>query len=663
MMAGSALHMDVEMSGCLAALCLALLVAGASVTARWRGDRRRRAAWRALAAAVGKAAAGGPEVAASLPRGTEPDAARLAGAIDEALRARAPARPASAAKEADRDRLYRLVTENASDVILQLDPEFRVVYVSPSLLAVLGFQPAHAVGKTLFDLVREEDRAEAQEVLGTVGRHRPQAELVARFNRRDGTAIWVEARCRFLIGSGAIIVVLRDIHLRKTAEDHLAETRHDLERMAREDVLTGLPNRRAFLEAAARDHAVAGESCAVLIVDLDRFKQVNDLYGHGVGDRVLVEMAQRLRQVVPPHALLARLASDEFAVLTAAGETRARLVQVAQAIIGAVCRPVRDDGVVVEIGATVGISMSPEGGQDAVALLGTADMAMYAAKRAQAGQVRVFDPELSRVMRLQAELKGDLRQAIADGEIVPFYQQIMHLPATGQAPVLTGFEALARWQHPRKGLIPPDLFIPIAEASGLIGALFDSLLDQVCADMSRWPEHVRVAMNVSGLQLRDETLPARILARLHAARIAPQRLEIEVTENALVADTALGRDILVALRDAGMSTALDDFGTGYSSIYHLRELVFDKIKIDKSFVAGVTENPQWLGYVAGIVQLGKAVGMEVAAEGVEDAAALQLLRDAGCSYAQGYLFSRPVAADAVQVRGPGRSMAAARGPH
>ncbi|KQP31819.1 diguanylate cyclase [Methylobacterium sp. Leaf104] len=412
------------------------------------------------------------------------------------------------------------------------------------------------------------------------------------------------------------------------------------ESVARHDAMTGLANRRLFRESlAARIRTTTGVPLvAVMLIDLDRFKPVNDVHGHAAGDAVLCVIADRLRALAPTGSLVARLGGDEFAVLLDHGGDPENLARLAQATIASVSQPIAWTQSRLKIGATIGIATASEESRTAEALLHAADVAMYQGKRDGRGTFRFFHLDMGHALKARATLEGELRVGIDRGEIEPFYQPVVALPGRE----LIGFEVLARWNHPRLGMLSPAEFITLAEETGLIGDLTWSLMRQACRDARAWPSHLQLAINISPLQLRDPHLPKQILGILNEAGFAPGRLEIEITETALVNDLEAARTALQALQTFGVRIALDDFGTGYSSLYHLRELQFDKLKIDRSYVESMRLSSERAKLVDAIIALGSSLGLLTTAEGIESGTSVDWLAGQGCTYGQGYLFGKPM---------------------
>lgn len=420
--------------------------------------------------------------------------------------------------------------------------------------------------------------------------------------------------------------------------------------LARHDTLTGLPNRRVFSEEIEKAMGRVNRglaSYAVLMIDLDHFKPVNDLHGHATGDLVLREVANRLKEVCRKNDVVARLGGDEFAIVSevkAKEESPANAaLHLANRVIAAVGEPIRVTGLSLKVGASVGISLCPADGVDGETLLHAADIAMYRAKREAQGTYRFFEQSMDTDLRERAELETDLRRAVAEGQIQPYYQPIIDLAQNH----MFGFELLARWPHPTKGMLQPDLFIPIAEELGIISDLTYGLLRAACQDAKSWPADFTLSINISPIQLKDLTLPAKLLAILTQGGFPPGRLEVEITESALVSDLASAKTILTSLQNLGVKIALDDFGTGYSSMYHLRELRFDKIKIDRSFIQSMRSNSESAKIVNAILGLTKSLGLSTTAEGIEDAELMLQMNEKGVEFGQGFYFGKPMPAAAA----------------
>lgn len=419
------------------------------------------------------------------------------------------------------------------------------------------------------------------------------------------------------------------------------------------DLLTGLPNRRRFceeLEAALADGRQSGLDHALLLIDLDRFKAVNDAQGHPAGDELLRLVGERLRDVLRDDRRVGRLGGDEFAFLLCcdpAGVDRPQAdpAVVAGRIVDALAKPFILTGAVVQVGASVGIGLTRVEDRGIGDLMHRADVGLYRAKAEGRGCFRFFEQGTDARVRAMAQLESELRQAVSDEAVVPHFQPLIDL-GTGH---LVGVEMLARWPHPTRGMVSPAEFIPLAEDGGLIGPMTVSLLRQGCRAAGSWPAHVTLASNLSPMQLRDANLPATIANVLAETGFPAARLELEVTESALVGDLVLARRLLEEIRALGVRLALDDFGTGYSSLRHLQLLPFDRLKIDQSFVGAMVADKESAKIVSAVVGLGHSLGLSTVAEGVETEEVAALLRGLGCDVGQGWLFGRPVPAHRIDA--------------
>ena len=462
-----------------------------------------------------------------------------------------------------------------------------------------------------------------------------------------GYGLWGVIFLGFLMSFAlGIASVMKSVRLRREMRAREAAEQNALS-IARRDALTALPNRRMLIEtveAATAANPLRTPS-SVILIDLDRFKPVNDVYGHAAGDAVLCEVAERLTALLPKGAIAARLGGDEFSIFLPEEARSGELIRFAQQTITRLSDPIYWEGARIDVGATIGIALFPGDGEDAEALLRAADIAMYRAKREGRGTFRFYEQRMDEELKERVTLEIALRSAIQAGQIRPHYQPLVDL-ATHR---LLGFEVLARWYHPQRGIIPPDVFIPLAEDTGVITELCYSLLRQACLDARSWPARLGLSVNISPCQFKDRLLAARLLSILRETGFDPRRLEIEITESALTNDLDVTRATLGVLQSAGVSIALDDFGTGYSSRYHLRELKFDKIKIDRSFVQSL-ENEESAKIISAIIGLGNSLGILTTAEGIENRRNSEWLADRGCTYGQGYLFGAPVpATDAARL--------------
>ncbi len=410
--------------------------------------------------------------------------------------------------------------------------------------------------------------------------------------------------------------------------------RREARRAARHDVLTGLANRRAFVDHLS---GMTGGTSVVMMLDLDRFKAINDLHGHGCGDFVLDEFARRIVAECAQGDFAARLGGDEFALAFALGTTAEAAERCARRLLTSMEKPMQFQGKTLKTGVSIGLARfdpkyTPRAG------LHLADQALYAAKREGRGQLAWYDAELDRSAHDRRMLEDDLRKAVEAGDITPYFQPVFDI-STNQ---LCGFEALARWHHESRGMVPPDVFIEIAEDAGLIASLGWSILEQSCRAASEWDDTLKLAVNFSPTQFRDPNLVETVHKVLKKCDYDPHRLEIEVTENAIMLDFDLAARSIAQLRELGITLALDDFGTGFSSLSNLRKLPFDRIKIDRSFVSDIRDRPEDQKIVAGILALANGLELAVTAEGIESVGDLSFLQGMACQLGQGYHIARPL---------------------
>lgn len=432
------------------------------------------------------------------------------------------------------------------------------------------------------------------------------------------------------------------------AESAFAEKQDEVTRLALHDPLTGLANRRYLqmqLEGAMARAARDQSGFALLMIDLDGFKPVNDRHGHAAGDEVLMEISRRLNSLVRKGEIVARLGGDEFVVVLNPSVAGDAPIRAAHRLIARLSESIVLPQGEVRVSASVGVAFYPTDGNHTDDLIRKADVALYRAKNEARGDVRFFQQSMDEDVREREALELDLRTAIATGAIVPYFQPLIDL-ASGQ---LTGFEVLARWPHSTRGLIPPTTFIPIAEDSGQIDALTVRVMRTALLAASQWDPKLTMAVNIAPQQLKSDTLIERLLGVLRETGFPPERFEIEITENALIGDLELARRIVLGLKAHGIRVALDDFGTGYSSLSHLSELPFDKLKIDRSFIHTMHGRPESATIVNAIIGLGRSLNMPTTAEGIESAADAELLTRLGCNVGQGFLYSRPVPAHEVQA--------------
>lgn len=462
-----------------------------------------------------------------------------------------------------------------------------------------------------------------------------QAGLTFRHVKADGSIIDVALFSRRLTheGTPAILIAAIDITERKRAEARIAH-------MAHHDALTDLPNRvllRLKMEELLRRSMRSGEGFATLCIDLDNFKNVNDALGHSCGDQLLKCCADRIRSVLRDDDVAARLGGDEFAVILADCTSPEAASDVAQRLIDVISGRYQIDGHEVLVGASIGIAMSPGDGEESDRLLKNADIALYQAKADGKHAYRFFKAEMNARIQARHRLEMDLRAAIANSNLEVHYQPLVDLATN----IISGFEALVRWNHPTRGYVPPVEFIPVAEETGLIGQLGAYVLRRACTDATQWPEHVRLAVNLSPVQFRVGNILQSVKDALTSSGLTATRLELEITETVLLERADHVMSTLHALRDLGVRISMDDFGTGYSSLSYLRSFPFDKIKIDRSFIKDLKSNPESRAIVGAILSLGNSLGIATTAEGIETSDDLTCLKAGGCGQGQGYYFSKP----------------------
>jgi len=420
----------------------------------------------------------------------------------------------------------------------------------------------------------------------------------------------------------------------------------EAKKLARHDPLTGLPNRRFFVETLGDVllTTTADSMAAVLMLDLDGFKSINDAYGHAVGDRALVEFAGRVSAIMRSGAVFTRIGGDEFAVIISNIKSVDTPTALARRITAAVAEPFMLDQIAASVGVGIGIAIAPSDGMDPELLVQRADRALYRAKAEGRSCIRFFEPQMDAHVERRVAIENELRAAVAAKVIVPYYQPVVAFEGRR----VVGFEALARWKSEKFGWVAPDLFITVAEEIGIISELGDQLLRQACRDAGAWPSDLTLAFNISGIQLRDPTIGLRVLAILAETGFSPRRLELEITETALVDNLRIAQDVTNQLRQAGVRIALDDFGTGYATLSQLLSLKLDRIKIDRTFVDRLGKYKESTTIVRAVLGLAHGFELETTAEGIESDEQLSLLKADGCLEGQGYLFSKAVPANEVR---------------
>ncbi|KTE17353.1 EAL domain-containing protein [Sphingopyxis sp. H115] len=520
------------------------------------------------------------------------------------------------------------------------DAKGRLTYITDSVARLMGRTRATLLGTMFTDLFLPADsHGERQRTLPFLLTRQSKFEELPLRSAFEGDGRWwaISGRPQF---DGDRFTGYRGSGTDITAQRRSAE---DASRLALYDSLTGLANRFNIskkLDTTLAAFSQQQRACAIMLLDLDRFKQVNDTLGHPAGDALLKQVAERLLKIVGDKEMVSRLGGDEFQIILPDIEDRGKLGDMAADIIASLSQPYSVEGSRCIIGASVGVAIAPFDGVSSDDLVRNADLALYAAKGNGRGRFAFYSSDLHQAAEQRRALEEDLRDALARGEIELRYQPVVHAKSN----IVTGVEALVRWTHPERGLISPAVFIPIAEEANLIWQLGEWVLRKACEDASRWPGDMRVAVNVSPIQFANADLPKVVANALAATGLAPDRLELEITESVFLGDSAETGRMFKALKGLGVRLALDDFGTGYSSLGYLQTAPFDKIKIDQSFVRGATEpESRNSAIIAAIVALAEALEMETTAEGIESLDQLDLIRRLNVSHVQGYVYSKPVA--------------------
>jgi diguanylate cyclase (GGDEF)-like protein len=533
--------------------------------------------------------------------------------------------------------LFEAATNNMSQGLLMFNAEGRLVICNKRYLEMYNLSPEQArPGATVRDLLDLRIAngtfvGDPEEYQATMWQSLAQGKTVSQILEvPDGRIIAMQRRP---MDNGGWVVTHEDITERRRAEQQI-------EHMAHHDALTDLPNRTLLRHrlAEAISKLSAGRRAAVLYLDLDHFKTVNDTLGHPIGDELLCAVADRLRNCVRENDLVARVSGDEFAIIQTGIAQADDTVQLARRIRETLRVPHELQGHVVITDCSIGIAVTPDDGTEPDVLMKNADMGLYRAKDDGRGTYRFFEPGMDTRMQARRRLELDLRNAMTNQEFEIHYQPIVDLRTN----TITAFEALLRWRHPERGMISPAEFIPVAEEIGLIVAIGDWVIRRACIDAASWPSNVRIAVNLSPTQLANPNIVQTIVSAFSTARLRPERLEVEITEAVLMQNTDTMLATLHQLRALGLRISMDDFGTGYSSLSYLRSFPFDKIKIDRCFIKGLENGAESAAIVQAVAQLARSLNMTTTAEGVETSQQLKLVRSLGCTEMQGYLFSRPV---------------------
>jgi diguanylate cyclase (GGDEF)-like protein/PAS domain S-box-containing protein len=538
-----------------------------------------------------------------------------------------------------------LITQRAAidqaTIVTTTDVEGRITYVNGTFCQVSGYSREELLGKN-HNILNSGTHSEEffRDMYWRITRGEIWRGEICN-KAKNGALYWVDTTIvPRLDASGkpiAYMAIRVDVTARKEAQTQIAH-------IARHDALTDLSNRTVFVEEIERLLSRLhrhGETFSVFMLDLDRFKDVNDSLGHSAGDALLKETARRLKASLRETDVLARLGGDEFAIIqTSNNDQREDAIALAIRIIECLDDPFKIEGNMLNIGTSIGIALAPEDGTDSNNLMKRADMALYRAKAEGRNGYAFFDPAMTAQADARHTLENDLRRAIANKELELHYQPVIDVKTCK----LCAVEALVRWRHPRKGFISPDQFIPVAEATGLIIPLGEWVLQQACADAVTWPAHVKVAVNLSPVQFKKSNLMDVAICALVESGLPPQRLEVEITETVLLENEGKNMTVMRQLKNLGISIALDDFGTGYSSLKYLTMFPFDKIKIDKSFTLNMTKSPASAAIIATVLSLGRSLDIATTAEGVETKQDFESLRVSGVNFVQGFLFSRAVPA-------------------
>jgi len=539
-------------------------------------------------------------------------------------------------------RLLHAVLDNMPQGVSMFDAEARLVFCNHRYVDMYGLSAELTKpGCNFHDVLAE--RVRARTFSGNPDQH--LAELKAKVaagstfanvvTLDDGRAFSVVNKP---LADGGWVATHEDVTERRRAEQQIVH-------MARHDALTDLPNRVLLREQLEHElkRVKRGEIIAMLCLDLDHFKSVNDTLGHPIGDELLKLVADRLRGCTREPDTIARLGGDEFAIIMTQLRQPSDAAVLARRIRASISRPYQVDGHQIVSDISIGISIAPVDGTEPDQLLKNADMALYGAKGDGRGTYRFFEADMDRRMKERRDLEMDLRQALSNGEFELHYQPLVNL----QTNEITAFEALLRWKHPGKGLISPADFIPIAEETGLIVSIGEWVLRTACQETANWPSHVKVAVNLSPAQLKTKNLVSIVKSALADCGMAPERLQLEITETMLMQNTFATLAMLHELRKLGVQIAMDDFGTGYSSLSYLRSFPFDKIKIDRSFIQDLANGAEPRAIVHAVAGLAKCLNMISTAEGVETQQQLDTLQAVGCTEMQGYLFSKAKPADEI----------------
>jgi diguanylate cyclase (GGDEF)-like protein/PAS domain S-box-containing protein len=552
------------------------------------------------------------------------------------------------------DSRYKAIIDQANDGVVIVDAQTQAVsYTNPAFLERLGYTGAEAQALTLRDIFADGD-ATPESVLTRLRGANSQMALNLQHRCKNGSLIDIEVRCNALDvdGRDVLAYVTHDVSLRRKAEQQLIENQHRLDRMAHHDQLTGLPNRHylaAFLPNAIAEAQAAASMLGVVFLDLDRFKHINDTRGHETGDKLLQEVASRLRAVVRDSDVVIRMGGDEFVVVFRNVKSYDEVTLGAGRIIETLNHPIIIDQHPLQTTGSVGVSVFPRDGSNMVELLKHSDTAMYQAKDRGRNNVQMFSHAMNRKLKHRVAVEASLREALRLEQLDVHYQPFVNLLTRK----VVGLEALIRWRHPVDGMVPADQFIPVAEETGLIVPMGNFVLHRTLQNMSAWRKAgvplVPMSLNIAPAQLQRGELQSTIAMLLKTHGLRPEMLQLEMTERAMFDPRVPGgesrQDTMARLRDLGVKIAIDDFGTGYSSLSYLKNWRVDALKIDRSFVRDLVTDSSDLAIVSAIIAIAKHLQIQVIAEGIEGYQQVEILRRLGCAVGQGFLFAQPMPAE------------------
>ena len=554
------------------------------------------------------------------------------------------------------DARYKAIIDQANDGIVIVDAKtHELLYTNPAILSRLGYTSAEALTLTLSD-VFADGSATAETILARLRDANSQMAMNLQQRCKNGSLIDTEVRCNALDvdGRDVLAYVAHDVSLRRKAEQQLIENQNRLDRMAHHDQLTGLPNRHyltAFLPQAIAEAEAAGTLLGVVFLDLDRFKHINDTRGHETGDKLLQEVAARLRAVVRDSDVVIRMGGDEFVVVFRNVKSGDEVTLGAGRIIETLNQPIVIDRHSLQTSGSVGVSLFPRDGSNMVELLKHSDTAMYQAKDRGRNNVQIFSQVMNRKLKHRVAVEASLREALRLKQLDVHYQPFVNLKTRK----VVGLEALMRWRHPVHGMVPADQFIPVAEETGLIVPMGHFVLHRTLQNMSAWRKAgvplVPMSLNIAPAQMQRGELQSTISTLLKTHGVRPEMLQLEMTERSMFdprAPAAENRqDSMARLRDLGVKIAIDDFGTGYSSLSYLKHWRVDSLKIDRSFVRDIVTDSSDLAIVSAIIAIAKHLHIEVVAEGIEGYQQAEILQRLGCTIGQGFLFARPMPAEQI----------------